>query len=117
MKEEDQTLVREAENVTSELALDGDPPPEEQEAGFKYTAEFEVWWAAYPRRIGKLAACRAYTAAKKLIGADAQYEQTVAQVVALMEQPRLGLALPLDIQGTAFQQRVWQALQGRASLP
>lgn len=50
-------------------------------------------------------------AAAQLIGADAQYEQTVAQVVALMEQPRLGLALPLDIQGTAFQQRVWQALQ------
>lgn len=50
-------------------------------------------------------------AAAELIGADAQYEQTVAQVVALIEQPRLGLALPLDIQGTAFQQRVWQALQ------
>ena len=50
-------------------------------------------------------------AAAQLIGADAQYEQTVAQVVALIEQPRLGLALPLDIQGTAFQQRVWQALQ------
>lgn len=50
-------------------------------------------------------------AAAQLIGADAQYEQTVAQVVALMEQPRRGLALPLDIQGTAFQQRVWLALQ------
>ena len=50
-------------------------------------------------------------AAAELIGADGLYEQTVAQVVALIEQPRLGLALPLDIQGTAFQQRVWQALQ------
>ena len=50
-------------------------------------------------------------AAAELIGADGQYEQTVAQVVALIEQPRLGLTLPLDIQGTAFQQRVWQALQ------
>ncbi|MBV8250034.1 MAG: bifunctional DNA-binding transcriptional regulator/O6-methylguanine-DNA methyltransferase Ada [Comamonas sp.] len=50
-------------------------------------------------------------AAAELIGADAGYEQTVARVVALIEQPRLGLALPLDIQGTAFQQRVWQALQ------
>ena len=50
-------------------------------------------------------------AAAELIGADSQYEQTVAQVVSLIEQPRLGLALPLDIQGTAFQQRVWQALQ------
>lgn len=50
-------------------------------------------------------------AAAKLIGADGLYEQTVAQVVALIEQPKLGLALPLDIQGTAFQQRVWHALQ------
>ncbi|MEG0044380.1 MAG: methylated-DNA--[protein]-cysteine S-methyltransferase [Comamonas sp.] len=50
-------------------------------------------------------------AAAELIGADGQYEQTVAQVVSLIEQPKLGLALPLDIQGTAFQQRVWQALQ------
>ena len=50
-------------------------------------------------------------AAAELIGADGQYEQTVAQVVSLIEHPKLGLALPLDIQGTAFQQRVWQALQ------
>lgn len=35
----------------------------------------------------------------------------VAQVVGLVEAPRLGLALPLDLQGTAFQRRVWQALQ------
>ena len=27
-----------------------------------------------------------------------------------MEAPRLGLDLPLEVQGTAFQQRVWQAL-------
>jgi len=27
-----------------------------------------------------------------------------------VEAPRLGLDLPLDIRGTAFQQRVWQAL-------
>lgn len=51
-------------------------------------------------------------AAAELVGADAQYEQTVARVIALIERPALGLALPLDIQGTAFQQRVWQALQG-----
>ncbi|MFD2756680.1 methylated-DNA--[protein]-cysteine S-methyltransferase [Comamonas terrae] len=50
-------------------------------------------------------------AAAELVGGDARYEQTVAQVVALVEQPRVGLELPLDIQGTAFQQRVWQALQ------
>lgn len=28
-----------------------------------------------------------------------------------MEAPRLGLDLPLDVRGTAFQQRVWQALR------
>ena len=31
--------------------------------------------------------------------------------MAVVEQPRLGLDLPLDVQGTAFQQRVWQALR------
>jgi len=46
-----------------------------------------------------------------LIGADAAFEATVAQVVGLVEAPRLGHALPLDVRGTAFQQRVWQALQ------
>jgi AraC family transcriptional regulator of adaptative response/methylated-DNA-[protein]-cysteine methyltransferase len=46
-----------------------------------------------------------------LIGADAQFEQLVAKVVALVERPRLGLELPLDVRGTAFQQRVWQALR------
>lgn len=47
----------------------------------------------------------------QLIGADHDYEVLVAKVVGLVESPALGLALPLDIQGTAFQQRVWQALQ------
>ena len=28
-----------------------------------------------------------------------------------MEAPGLGLDLPLDVRGTAFQQRVWQALR------
>jgi len=32
-------------------------------------------------------------------------------LVGLVEQPRLGLQLPLDVQGTAFQRRVWQALR------
>ena len=35
----------------------------------------------------------------------------MAQVVGLIEAPENGLALPLDIRGTAFQQRVWQALR------
>jgi AraC family transcriptional regulator, regulatory protein of adaptative response / methylated-DNA-[protein]-cysteine methyltransferase len=47
----------------------------------------------------------------RLIGGDAQFEQWVAQVIGLVEQPRLGLDLPLDVQGTAFQRRVWQALR------
>ncbi len=46
-----------------------------------------------------------------LVGGDADFEQVVAKVVGFVEAPRLGLDLPLDIRGTAFQQRVWQALQ------
>jgi AraC family transcriptional regulator of adaptative response/methylated-DNA-[protein]-cysteine methyltransferase len=46
-----------------------------------------------------------------LIGADAAFEQLVAKVVGLVEKPRLGIELPLDVRGTAFQQRVWQALR------
>jgi len=38
----------------------------------------------------------------------------VEQVLAFLESPREGLGLPLDIQGTAFQQRVWMALQETA---
>lgn len=45
-----------------------------------------------------------------LVGADADFEATVARVIAMVETPRLGLDLPLDIRGTAFQQRVWRAL-------
>lgn len=47
----------------------------------------------------------------KLIGADEEYEKLVARVVGLIESPRRGLNLPLDIRGTAFQRRVWRALQ------
>ncbi len=47
----------------------------------------------------------------QLIGGDAAFEQLVAQVVGFVEAPALGLQLPLDVQGTAFQQRVWQALR------
>jgi AraC family transcriptional regulator of adaptative response/methylated-DNA-[protein]-cysteine methyltransferase len=46
-----------------------------------------------------------------LIGNDPEFEQLVAKVVGLVESPGVGLDLPLDVQGTAFQQRVWQALQ------
>jgi AraC family transcriptional regulator of adaptative response/methylated-DNA-[protein]-cysteine methyltransferase len=46
-----------------------------------------------------------------LIGGDAKFETLVAKVVGFVEQPRLGLDLPLDVRGTAFQQRVWKALR------
>lgn len=49
--------------------------------------------------------------AARLIGGDAGFEQRVAQVVGLIEAPGRGLDLPLDVRGTAFQQRVWQALR------
>jgi len=48
----------------------------------------------------------------ELIGAEPEYEQVVSRVVGLVEHPELGLDLPLDVRGTAFQQRVWQALRG-----
>jgi len=47
----------------------------------------------------------------ELLGADAAYEQVVAAVVRLVETPGVGLDLPLDVRGTAFQQRVWQTLR------
>lgn len=46
----------------------------------------------------------------ELIGGDAKFEAYVAQVIALVERPSAGLNLPLDIQGTAFQRRVWELL-------
>ncbi|WP_174875670.1 bifunctional DNA-binding transcriptional regulator/O6-methylguanine-DNA methyltransferase Ada [Vogesella oryzae] len=49
--------------------------------------------------------------AANLIGGDSNFEQLVAQVVGFVEAPQQGLSLPLDIRGTAFQQRVWQVLQ------
>ncbi|MGH6897820.1 MAG: bifunctional DNA-binding transcriptional regulator/O6-methylguanine-DNA methyltransferase Ada [Geminicoccaceae bacterium] len=47
----------------------------------------------------------------QLIGGDAGFEQLVAQVVAFVEDPAGALDLPLDVRGTAFQRRVWQALR------
>lgn len=47
----------------------------------------------------------------ELLGSDSAFEKQVKQVVAFVESPKTGLDLPLDIQGTAFQQRVWRALQ------
>jgi len=47
----------------------------------------------------------------KLIGGGADLEELVAKAVSFIEAPGPGLELPLDVQGTAFQQRVWQALR------
>ncbi|QBR72821.1 bifunctional DNA-binding transcriptional regulator/O6-methylguanine-DNA methyltransferase Ada [Beijerinckiaceae bacterium] len=47
----------------------------------------------------------------ELIGGDTEFEALVAKVVGFVEAPATGLDLPLDVRGTAFQQRVWQALR------
>lgn len=46
----------------------------------------------------------------ELIGSDPDFEQVVAKVIGLIENPDTSLDLPLDIRGTAFQQRVWEML-------
>jgi AraC family transcriptional regulator, regulatory protein of adaptative response / methylated-DNA-[protein]-cysteine methyltransferase len=48
----------------------------------------------------------------KLRGAERAFEKVVARVVGLVEGRAAGAELPLDLRGTAFQRRVWQALQG-----
>jgi AraC family transcriptional regulator of adaptative response/methylated-DNA-[protein]-cysteine methyltransferase len=47
----------------------------------------------------------------RLIGADTDYGRVVATVIGMVEAPGFALDLPLDIRGTAFQQRVWSALR------
>lgn len=47
----------------------------------------------------------------ELIGGDAEFERWMATVIGMVERPQLGGSLPLDIQGTVFQQRVWRALR------
>ena len=47
----------------------------------------------------------------ELVGGEAGFERLVARVVGFVEAPGIGLDLPLDIRGTAFQQRVWEALR------
>ncbi|HWN95620.1 MAG TPA: bifunctional DNA-binding transcriptional regulator/O6-methylguanine-DNA methyltransferase Ada [Methylomirabilota bacterium] len=47
----------------------------------------------------------------QLIGGDKNFERVVARVVGFVEAPKLGLDLPLDVRGTAFQRRVWKALR------
>jgi AraC family transcriptional regulator of adaptative response/methylated-DNA-[protein]-cysteine methyltransferase len=46
-----------------------------------------------------------------LVGNDPAFDQLVAKIIDFVEDPRLGFDLPLDIRGTAFQHRVWDALR------
>jgi AraC family transcriptional regulator, regulatory protein of adaptative response / methylated-DNA-[protein]-cysteine methyltransferase len=58
-----------------------------------------------------LADLRAQFPRARLIGGDTDFEQLVATVVAFVEDPKIGIDLPLDVRGTAFQHRVWDALR------
>ncbi len=46
-----------------------------------------------------------------LIGADRTFEKLAAKVIGFVERPSDRLDLPLDVRGTAFQYKVWQALR------
>lgn len=47
----------------------------------------------------------------ELVGGEAAFEDLIAKVVGFVDAPGLGLDLPLDVRGTAFQERVWRALR------
>lgn len=47
----------------------------------------------------------------RLIADARDLQNVVMSVVRLIEAPATGLDLPLDLRGTAFQRRVWQALR------
>jgi AraC family transcriptional regulator, regulatory protein of adaptative response / methylated-DNA-[protein]-cysteine methyltransferase len=47
----------------------------------------------------------------ELVGGNSAFESVVAKVVGFVEAPGIGLDLPLDVRGTAFQLLVWRALQ------
>ena len=58
------------------------------------------------------AALRARFPRAELIPAGEDFRDLFAQVVAAVEQPGAGsAAIPLDVKGTAFQQRVWEELR------
>jgi AraC family transcriptional regulator of adaptative response/methylated-DNA-[protein]-cysteine methyltransferase len=46
-----------------------------------------------------------------IVGADAAHDAVAAIVLAIVDGEAPGRSLPLDLRGTAFQQRVWQALR------
>jgi AraC family transcriptional regulator of adaptative response/methylated-DNA-[protein]-cysteine methyltransferase len=47
----------------------------------------------------------------QLVGGDKDFERVVAAAVGFVEGSQTQFNLPLDVRGTAFQQRVWQALR------
>lgn len=47
----------------------------------------------------------------RLLGGGADTQSLAVEVARVIENPRLDLHLPLDLRGTAFQQRVWRALR------
>jgi AraC family transcriptional regulator, regulatory protein of adaptative response / methylated-DNA-[protein]-cysteine methyltransferase len=47
----------------------------------------------------------------ELTANDHNYENLIERVIQFIDRPKPGFDLPLDIQGTPFQQRVWQALR------
>ena len=49
--------------------------------------------------------------AAHLVRGDADDARSAAAVGRFIESPKLGLDLPLDLRGTAFQRRVWRAVQ------
>jgi AraC family transcriptional regulator of adaptative response/methylated-DNA-[protein]-cysteine methyltransferase len=53
---------------------------------------------------------RQFSRARLQAGNDA-FKDTLAKVIAFVEAPRSTFDLPLDIRGTAFQHRVWEALR------
>ena len=88
--------------------------------GFKAIADFDGADAngvgPYPMNVVNGVRAVSYThldvyKRQQLLGGDADFERLVAQVVGFVESPQLGLDLPLDVRGTAFQERVWQALR------
>jgi AraC family transcriptional regulator of adaptative response/methylated-DNA-[protein]-cysteine methyltransferase len=47
----------------------------------------------------------------EVVADDSALAGTVRSVLGFLDEPRLALDLPLDLRGTAFQQRVWRALR------
>ena len=47
----------------------------------------------------------------KVLAPEPSFSEWVAQVVHFVDNPTRGFSLPLDIRGTAFQRRVWEALR------